>query len=97
MRHARLKVLFWGLLTAAALLYAGCSTKAYNAYLQARDEYDRCVQRSGGASAPCAIERDKLSGSLDAYEREADRNYWWRNAIEDTRDKEPLSPFDRKR
>ena len=97
MRNVRLKALIWGVMAMVVLLSAGCSTTAYNTYLNARDEYDRCVQRAGGTSAQCDAERDKLNSALGAYEREADRNYWWRNAIEDAREKEPLSPFDRKR
>lgn len=97
MRRVRPKHLFWGTVAAAIFLISGCSITAYKAYLVARDEYDQCVKRAGGSRAQCVSEREKLEGALDKYEREAKRNYWWRNAIEDVREKEPLSPYDRKR
>lgn len=96
MRRVRAQHLLWGAMSAAMFLTYGCSTTAYKQYLAARAEYDQCVKQEGSSRAQCIDERDKLQGALGAYEREAEGNQWWRNAIEDVRAKEPLSAFDRK-
>lgn len=96
MRRVRPNPLLWGAMTAAIFLIFGCATTAYKQYLVAQDDYERCVKRHGDSHDRCVAEREKLRGILGTYEREAEGNQWWRNAIEDVRDKEPLSPFDRK-
>jgi len=96
MRRVRSNPLLWGAMTAAVCLTYGCSTTAYKQYLVAQDDYEQCVKRDGNSRARCVAEREKLQGILDTYEREAEGNQWWRNTIEEVRDKEPLSPYDRK-
>jgi hypothetical protein len=88
--------LLWGAMAAAVFLISGCSTTAYKQYLVARDEYHQCVKRSQSSGARCVPERENLDGALGKYEREAESNYWWRNAIENEREKDPLYHFDRK-
>jgi len=97
MRRMRPKHLLWGVITAAVFLTSGCSTTAYKQYLAAADEYKQCVKQAVSSSVRCVSEREKLEGALSKYEREAESNYWWRNAIENEREKEPLAPYDRKR
>ena len=96
MRRVRRNELFWAAIAAAVFLTSGCSTTAYKAYLTAADEYNQCVKRSGSADNRCVPERENLDGVLSKYEREAERNYWWRNAVEDVREKDALAPYDRK-
>ncbi|ETX03956.1 hypothetical protein [Candidatus Entotheonella palauensis] len=96
MRRVRIQHLLWGTITVAVFLTFGCSTTAYKQYLGARADYDQCVKQEGSSRTQCVAEREKLQGAVGAYEKEAEDNQWWRNAIEDVRDKEPLSAFDRK-
>ncbi|ETW95279.1 MAG: hypothetical protein ETSY1_31300 [Candidatus Entotheonella factor] len=88
--------LLWGAMAAAIFLTYGCSTTAYQQYLAARAAYDQCVKQEGRSHAECIDEREKLQGATGAYEREAESNQWWRNPLEEVRNQEPLSAFDRK-
>jgi hypothetical protein len=83
-------------MAAAVFLTSGCSTTAYKEYLTAADAFNQCVKQSGNADTRCVPERENLDGVLSKYEREAERNYWWRNAVEDVREKDALAPYDRK-
>ena len=96
MRRMKPNHLLWGAIAVAFLLLAGCSTTAYKQYMAARDAYDQCLKRSESSGERCVSERENLDGTLSRYEREAERNYWWRNAVENEREKDPLYHFDRK-
>jgi hypothetical protein len=83
-------------MAAAVFLTSGCATTAYKEYLAAADAYNQCAKLAVHSDNRCVSELENLDGVLTKYEREAERNYWWRNTDKEAREKDPLAPYDRK-